>query len=371
MKAGLPVAIGTILWILACGEDERPQSFAPQGSGGAKGGSSGAGRATTAGSSGDAGAGGSNASAGGGGVEEGGSAGLDGLSGGSGGEEDGIPSAGAAGEPQAVVCPSDSAEDDPEPVLWTCDPSANWGDPSRVDLGSTSLYFGQRLIGITPDELSVVWSAPGADLEFLVSDRAASDQAFVARVVDGDEPVLLGADGLSVAVISETRDSLFERRRTARGEPFGEPSAGPFTELNATAMAEGLTFGGLAVTPDDRTLYYSVFAPEPDSHAVRVTTRSSTELSWPEGRALTDCEFEAPVYLAPTPTAVSSDGLTLFYDDGVRTRARQAYRETREGPFVHFSDLPDFSRVQPNLACDRLYYSYPGRGGVFSVSRLP
>jgi hypothetical protein len=61
--------------------------------------------------------------------------------------------------------------------------------------------------------------------------------------------------------------------------------------------------------------------------------------------------------LVRIPRGVSSDGLTLFYDDLVRGIARAAWRETRSAPFTIFVDLGSRPRAQPNTACDRLYFT--------------
>ena len=86
-----------------------------------------------------------------------------------------------------------------------------------------------------------------------------------------------------------------------------------------------------------------------------MSERSGDE-SWPVGTALSSCEFRAYGALIRTPTGISSDGLTLFFEDAAAGGARAAFRETTDSAFEWFVDLGPIGRAQPNEACDRLYY---------------
>jgi hypothetical protein len=215
------------------------------------------------------------------------------------------------------------------------------------------------LIAVTPDELTIVWFSSSSVLVPYYADRASADDDFgdpVAAGVDG--VVAVSPDGLRLIV--RTGDStLEEATRAARGDAFGEPTVGDFAALNAALEDEALSYVGVAVSPDDRTLYYSVMSREGTDYPLHVSVRTGTG-AWPVGEVIDACEFEAINGFGVRPSAVSSDGLTLFYWDSLRVQARAAFRETVNGPFVWFEDLGQRVAPQPNTACDRLYYSTDG-----------
>jgi hypothetical protein len=55
----------------------------------------------------------------------------------------------------------------------------------------------------------------------------------------------------------------------------------------------------------------------------------ATRDPWPVGQAFSECELQSHDLALRHPTGVSSDGLTLFYFDGVRGVARAASRAPR------------------------------------------
>lgn len=367
----------TLLWVLACAEEPRPRGFSTGSGGSSIAGSRSTAEGGSAGTfSGNAGDSGSDSAGGSGDFGVGGQAGTGASEGGGAGQGG---SSGAVDDPRPSIddCP---ATIEPEELDALCDPAAEFRAATKVELASgvdavsaASEFSGEVLVGITPDELSLVWSAaPGAELSFFLADRGSKEAPFktIEELLES-EPLGLSADGLTLVVSSNSRASLSERKRVARGESFGQPREGPFSEVNADARARGLSFDSVAVAPDHRTLYYTAFEPEPDKYPLRVSTRSDPNAPWPVGQTLSVCEFEAHEFLAPRPSAISADGLTLFYQDGARGTARAATRAGSDGEFVFFKNLGERSRPQPNLACDRLYYSDPNSRGIFFVSRVP
>ncbi len=352
----------------ACGSDERR---APSG----ESGSSGAGRGgALPGAAGEVGRGGVGASGGGslgaqGGSGEGGAAAQGGVGGepAAAGAAQGGDASGAGGEPPAVdpfPCPSDEQR---EPDFEaSCGLSGSWGDGEQVAVDAA---LGATLIGISPDELTLVWSEPQTSVTgYFVADRASPSEEFgAAQALAATHVVALGPDGLRLVRLSDDQSALLSVKRTSRGEAFGLAEEGEFALLNADAQARGWGFLGCALAPDDQTLYYSVVAPD-EPYPLRVSRRSS-DSSWPVGEAVQGCELEAHGGYGRYPTAVSADGRTLFFFDTWRGVARAAWRASADGAFTWFRDLGEIQAPQPNAACDRLYYSAPdASASIFSAA---
>jgi hypothetical protein len=193
------------------------------------------------------------------------------------------------------------------------------------------------------------------DTAFYVADRSSTAASFdPGQTLPASDYLSLSPDGLRLFALSE-EGRLLELVRTARGQAFGAAAEGAFATLDADADANDLTFFGAIAAPDDRTLVYLV-SDGRSEHLLHVSTRTGTG-PWPVGTVIEACELRAHDALYRRPTAISSDGLTLFYDDYVRGIARAAWRETTSDPFVWFVDLGTRTRPQPNADCGRLYFT--------------
>jgi hypothetical protein len=62
----------------------------------------------------------------------------------------------------------------------------------------------------------------------------------------------------------------------------------------------------------------------------------------------------------PPPHGISADGLTLFFFDGARGKARAAFRLSLAADFRWYEELANMAAPQPNATCDRLYFSPTG-----------
>lgn len=296
----------------------------------------------------------------GGGSGEGGESGTSSgpTTGGSGGQGDAASAGGASGGGgsggiMVEPCPSDTTVQTP-PDATLCDPLTNWGPGESVDVEQDG---SDRLIAITPDELTLVWvRANHSGSEFRVADRSTTSEAFgAAEVVLAANVLAVSPDGLRVVVLSEDKGWLGELLRAARGDGFGEEERGAFAVLNQDAADNALIFGTAVIAPDDRGLYYTVFGAD-DDYPLHYSERSGTE-PWPVGEPIESCELKAQGALARHPTGVSADGLTLFYSDAQSGRTRAAWKATEDAPFGYFVDLGARSRAQANGACDHLYYT--------------
>jgi hypothetical protein len=239
-----------------------------------------------------------------------------------------------------------------------CNPSGQWATAVALALPTTG---SDHLQSVTPDELSVAWSAQGGPAStFNVADRSVVTDAFgtpQALSVPGAEAVSLSPDGLRVAALSSTLASVVELTRPARGMTFGSPGDGTFATLNANAASTGTQFADIVISADDLTLYYSSYdGSGAVAYTVYVSTRSGTG-PWPVGQPLQQCELKGAGTVSRRPTGISADGLTLFYFDEHSSSAKAAFRPAVNAPFVHFVDLGLRLQAQPNSACSQLYFS--------------
>jgi hypothetical protein len=193
----------------------------------------------------------------------------------------------------------------------------------------------------------------------MIADRADAADDFGTPVAVGVDGVIgVSPDGLRV-IARGLDGTLQEATRPSPGEAFGAPEEGAFTLINAAAAADGSSLSVPVIAPDDRTLYYLAIPPGGSEYPLHVSTRSGAG-AWPVGTALESCELRSFQGFNPAPTGVSSDGLTLFFWDSFYGVARAAFREEADGPFVWFDDLGPLVAAQPNVACNRLYYSADG-----------
>jgi hypothetical protein len=333
----------------ACGDDEKPPPpgvSSPDNAG--EGGEAGSGISGS-------GTGGSNpggSSGRGGGGQGGTSSGAAGTAdpGGAGGDDPG--GAGSGGTGGIPPCPDRNMG--APPTSGVCDPGRMLGPAMQVTLGDAPA----DLLAITPDELTIAWYEQTLmGISFYVADRATAGDAFDPgqQIVADAIHSALSPDGLRLVSLLGGGLSFAEFTRAARGMAFGmTPSEATFATINADAMSRGLTFTGAVISPNDRTLYYLVTDGE-SNRPLRISERTDSG-PWPVGQEIAGCEFESHGDLFSQPTAVSADGLTLFFYDWARGEARAAWRRTAGGPFEWFEVLGALEHAQPNAGCDRLYY---------------
>lgn len=263
---------------------------------------------------------------------------------------------GVGGDPGLMLtpCPSDDA---PAPAGFSgvCSTAQAWAN--GADVLALAAGRAPSFVAITPDERTVVWSEIDSSMPtYFLADRSASADAFgEAQELSFPGVVGLSPDGLRVTVVTGGR--LAEATRAERDQSFGEPGYGAYATLDADADAELLALGSAVVSPDDKTLYYTAWSTDEITlYPLLVSTRAGSE-PWPVGTALQSCELKTYGARGPRPTAISSDGLTLFFFDDARATARSAFRSSASGAFSWFTDVPGRLGAQPNTACTKLYYS--------------
>ena len=349
------IVLAALCAAVSCGDDDgdRPPTIEPTSGGrSATGGRGGTGGLGTGGGAGAAHQGGTgDALAGQGGESESGSAGAP-IDGSAGAAEGGA--GGATPQPLPFPCPSDELVEPPS-LDTVCSPTLTPGqrEPLLTESGAATL------LGVSSDELTVVWSTTGVlGAAFMVADRPSLEEPFGRAQFELEGSVVaLSADGLRVVAVAMDGSRYFEISREVRGGRFSVESDEAFVQLNAQAEEQGLKYAGGALSADGLHFAYLAFASDDERYPVRVTHRDHVAEPWPAGEQLELCELEAHESRSRRPTAFSSDGLTLFFHDPERGRSRAAYRATIDDPFEWFIDLAPLGSVYPNAACDRLYSS--------------
>jgi len=220
--------------------------------------------------------------------------------------------------------------------------------------------YAESFVGITPDELTIVWSQLGSSsVQYFVADRPSADESFdLPTTIQADGIVVgLSPDGLRIVVLARDGSGYSELVRTERGAPFDSVVVDAFEMLNEAAEEGGFRYVGGAISGDDRVFVYQVFTGEDDRYPVHLSRRDSVDEPWPLGEPQEICELEAHEDLVKRPTAVSADGLTLFFYDPDRGVARAAFRTDVDEPYEWFVNLGPFGTVVPNGECTRLYHT--------------
>ena len=284
-----------------------------------------------------------------------------------GGPSDGGPSDGGAdaaleGGGGRADAGTDAAMSGPPPPPPTCDPGATWGPGVLI---AVSTAMDDALSAVTPDELTIVWTAgSGGTAQLLVADRTSTGSAFgspqsVPAGAFSLDRVGVSPDGLRLVVINADGQGLSELVRASRGDTFGAPGAGAFGNFQG-ALASGLAYGDPVVGADDSSFYYSVFGAGQTMTVYRAARLLSTD-AWPTGAPLHATSALAPQgALRRRPTGISSDEQTLYFWDQVSGTERAAWINASTGVYDSFVDLGARAFAAPNASCSALYYSAQG-----------
>jgi hypothetical protein len=362
---GLLSCAGLVPAFIGCSDDEHPN--APVVAAGRAGGPGRAGSSSQAATS---------------GVDFGGATGEDGAAAAGSHPEGGAPALGSAGDTQVGPpnvggdpgltlddCPSD-ARAQPSELPGVCSIIRGWTTGTTVPVASGN---APSLVAVTPNELTLLWSeAPSSIAVYFVADRESTGDVFgEPQELPFGRVLGLSPDGLRLTLRADD-GSLAETTRSARGESFGTPQAGAFEKLDADAAIHHLTLGDVVIASDDRTLFYGAWSLDTETlYPVHVSQRNGSD-PWPVGAILEACELKAYGAFGPHPTGISADGLTLFFLDGARGKARAAFRASGAAAFSWYEELPNMAAPQPNEACDRLYFSpTSGEPGMLFAPRAP
>jgi len=258
------------------------------------------------------------------------------------------------------------------PVDPLCPDAPSAADESELLASSP----GPKLFGgISNDELVLAWTVSVADEVVLhYASRMTSSSSF------GDEKqrpipaalsdaVALAGDGLRVVYVTEDRRSFGQLSRSERGADF-EPDAGGDFDLLAGDVAqlgETEAYGDPVLAPNDRTLLYSRFGGA-RTKTIFKSDRFSVFAPWPTGTELAvSAELEASPPERMQPTALSSDGYSLFVWDGAASTQWLASFSAESGSYASTGNLGDRRGATPDAPCTRIYY---GRASGLQTARF-
>ena len=274
-----------------------------------------------------------------------------------------------------LACPPVEGEALPETIL--CQPDAVWRSPVRVSLSDGD----DTLAAVSGDERTIAWfHVGGPSPELLVADRPDVAEDFGAPQVVSPPGGMFGAraalspDGLQLVVVSPDQRRLVVLTRTAHGEAFelaeeGTAAAVQLAQLNAmlAELPDGHGVDDPVWSKDGAEFLFSVTSP--DGATIHAATRTGSG-AFGAAAARDDCELATHgVGASRRPTAMSADGLTLFYFDEARSRERAAFRAKRDAPFSVFVDLGERVAAQPNASCDALWSVRATTAGSSEVIR--
>jgi hypothetical protein len=249
-----------------------------------------------------------------------------------------------------------------------CNVTMQWQTPGTKLPISTAQpdYFG----AITSDELTIAWMTTAGAV--LYADRNAATDPFGApqTLTAGIalDRVALSPDGLTMIVVTSSRNALAQTTRGSRGSAFSTTlDLQPFASLDplsqegdAGTMPSHGSFADPMLSEDGQFLYYS------QTGVFKLTMcesyRKTGDTSpWGQGRNLQETQLSAPdtsgVHMIPT--GMSSDDLTLFFWDGVAKTEKAAFRDNAlsNNTYKQFLTLgPTLRNAAPVGNCGRIYF---------------
>lgn len=233
---------------------------------------------------------------------------------------------------------------------WTTVPSTQW------------ITGVQRFGGITPNELTIAWTADLATLS--VATRPVLTQPFGTPTTIStesnaiaDDRIALAMSGLTIIAVDASRSTFVAF--TNQDGSWGPATADQFGNLRAMAMDTQAQFFDPMLGADGA--FYYLFAPSGSNAgppAMYQSTWNGQQRAWNTGVVLTNTELaSADATHLRRPTGASGDGLTLFFFDESAGNERAAWRVSPDAPFTFFRDLPMFPEAAPSGHCERLYFT--------------
>lgn len=259
----------------------------------------------------------------------------------------------------------------PPPPPPTCKATLSWGAGTLV---SASTAANDVLDSVTPDELSIAWTADDAPSKVVhYADRTSTSAAYTARTLPagaftGDR-VALSADGLRLVVVNADGQGFSEIVRADRSSAFDPASAATGSYGNfAGVLGSGQAYGDPVLAEDDAVFLYSIYETSPGAAAdggagpptLYRSARLLTTDDWQAGSPVQGTELAPQGALRRRPTGLSSDQQTLFFWDEVSGTERATWINVSSGVFDSYVDLGARSMAVPVSSCGAIYYSAAG-----------
>jgi hypothetical protein len=276
----------------------------------------------------------------------------------------GVPAADARDDGAASGGASPTFDAGP-PIATVCPTAFTMGTPTSLGLPTApSGAFG----GVTPDELSIVWTTfASSEVTVNFADRASAADHFSAPtslVVDSaNQRVTISADGLRIAYVKSDGKSFGILTRAVRPGSFQVTQSDEFSALNANMhLAADEALGDPLYSADDTGLYFSIYG------ATRTKTLfTSARLHGAEVWSLPR-QVDIPAAMDMTSgmrrrvNAVSSDGWTLFYFDETDSQEHAVRLDENTGALRDPKLVGDYPFASSAGSCARLYYSTSENG---------
>jgi len=249
-----------------------------------------------------------------------------------------------------------------------CSPSAQPGSSQAVT--GVTLANNAWFAAITPDELTIVWTAAGTDNSYTVyvADRTSASASFSTPQSIGistfDNLVTISPNGLRIAYVSADGRGIDVLSRTSRTETFQTPTGtwDEFSNFNATgALATGETYL--------RPLY----GPIPTDFLYGVTS-STGDITWYASYRTSDFDvfpLGFPLSFLNNPSnalvlsGISGDNATLLFLNG--TASDWSFLNSAGTAYSSPASLGPFGIAQVNQDCSRLYFG----SSAGSISFVP
>jgi hypothetical protein len=310
--------------------------------------------------------------------------------------------------PPLDATPADVNYDALAPGPSVCSPSVHWSTGTRLGFSASA-----RLLAITPDEKTVVWSqTTGTTAVYYVADRASPSAAFDAPVaiapfanLDPSQGLAIASDGLTIVGVRATHTGFSQITRSSAQDPFhgsgriplpppvvpvvdagpppaldgsvsdaavrdaAPPDAGRIAESDATIEVADETplaslnlfaeqFGEHDRAPvlsfDGASLYYN--GDEVGAGTVKVAHLDASS-RWGNAEVLSGDLLSSTGPAWKLPTGISTDGLTLFYFDLSNATESVAFRTVTGVPFDTVVALGAYPDAKPTAACSALYFT--------------
>jgi hypothetical protein len=262
----------------------------------------------------------------------------------------------------------------PPPPAPNCGKTGSFGAGTLVTVSTSG---DDLLDGVTPDELTLVWTQTlGGTKTVYYADRGTVAAAFAVRslaagVYTGDR-VAISPDGLRLVGVNPDGQGFSELTRASRADDFsadaGASSTTAYANLNG-ALGPGLAYGDPVIAADDGVFLFSVYgvAGSADAGTAATIYRSARLLGsdpWAGAFPFTSSTgLDAQGALRQRPTGLSADQETLFVWSEITSSERAAWLDNSD-TFSSFVDLGARSMAAPNVGCTSLYYSAQGSSSV-------
>jgi hypothetical protein len=247
-----------------------------------------------------------------------------------------------------------------------CDPTVSWGAPTTVltTAAADTTIFG----GVTPDELTLVWTtSTGGTVTVWYTDRASTAAAFgTPQALAGSlgpfalDRATVSPDGLRIGAVASSGLALVGVTRTSRSAAFGTVDS-EFKALGGGEAPPTLAsplFGG-----DSSELFYLV----PSQSSDFVAHEAQTGVPWKGGAELDLAELSRSGTQYRRPSGLSVEALALFYWDEVSGSEKLATRPVKTQPFNLFTDIGALKNASPTASCQRIYYATPAAAGAITI----